>query len=103
MASRRRRLLFVTDVFPFPLDRGQRVRVKHLLAACGRAFDVTFLGPAPPPGAELDAVAQHCERTVYLRDAPDRWTKRISTVGLALRAGGALQPLSYWRNLSFVG
>jgi glycosyltransferase involved in cell wall biosynthesis len=63
-------LLFVTDVFPFPLDRGQHVRVKNLIAACGEAFDVTFLGPEPANDADRHAVEQHCVRSVYLEETP---------------------------------
>jgi glycosyltransferase involved in cell wall biosynthesis len=63
-------LLFVTDVFPFPLDRGQHVRVKNLIAACGEAFDVTFLGPGPANDADRQVVEQHCVRSVYLDEQP---------------------------------
>jgi glycosyltransferase involved in cell wall biosynthesis len=78
----RRRLLFVTDLFPFPLDRGQHVRVKNVLEACGRAFDVTFVGPGPVDGADRGAVEQHCVRSVYLGPLPENWGARTS---LALR------------------
>jgi glycosyltransferase involved in cell wall biosynthesis len=74
----RRRLLFATDVFPFPLDRGQRVRVHNLLLACSRAFDVTFLGPPPPAGADGSRIENCCSRAVYLREVPRAWSERLS-------------------------
>jgi glycosyltransferase involved in cell wall biosynthesis len=46
-AGPHKKLLFVTDVFPYPLDRGERVRVFNLLEACAQGFEVTFVGPRP--------------------------------------------------------
>jgi glycosyltransferase involved in cell wall biosynthesis len=40
---RTKQLLFVTDVFPYPLDRGNRVRILNLLQACARDFAVTLV------------------------------------------------------------
>lgn len=37
------KLLFISPVFPLPLDRGQRVRIFNLLKACSDAFEVTFV------------------------------------------------------------
>ena len=68
--SHRRQLLFISDIFPFPLDRGQRVRVQNLLSACGRAFDVTFVGPRPELDEHRDHVERHCVKAVYLREPP---------------------------------
>lgn len=73
----RKKLLFVTDVFPHPLDLGQRVRVKNLLAACGRSFEVTFVGPSPSREEERRAVDAHCVRSVYLRPTSRRWSDRL--------------------------
>jgi glycosyltransferase involved in cell wall biosynthesis len=74
----KKNLLFVTDVFPFPFDRGQHVRVKNLIAACGEAFDVTFLGPSPVNDADRHVVEQHCVRSLYLDDTPpDSFHERI--------------------------
>jgi glycosyltransferase involved in cell wall biosynthesis len=74
---RRGKLLFISEVFPFPLDRGQRVRVQNLLAACGRAFDVTFVGPRPDDEAHCEEVDRHCAKAIYLADPPEglwaRW------------------------------
>jgi glycosyltransferase involved in cell wall biosynthesis len=77
-AMAKKKLLFVTDVFPFPFDRGQHVRVKNLIAACGEAFDVTFLGPEPANDADRHVVEQHCVRSVYLDETPpDSLQERI--------------------------
>src|ERR1700761_3406511 len=76
--SLRKKLLFVTDVFPFPLDRGQHVRIHNVIAACGKAFDVTFLGPSPANRADRGAVEQHVSRSMYLNGGPTEWTARLS-------------------------
>src|SRR5579859_7058321 len=81
----RRRLLFVTDVFPFPLDRGQRVRIHNLLIACSRAFDVTFLGPPPPAGSDGSPIEKSCSRAVYLKHMPRGWSERLSLAGRTAR------------------
>lgn len=54
-ARHRPKLLFVSPVFPLPLDRGQHVRVYNLLLACCQQFEVTFVCPPPdtPPKGEL--------------------------------------------------
>lgn len=46
-ARHQRKLLFISPVFPLPLDRGQHVRVYNLLLACCRDFEVTFVCPPP--------------------------------------------------------
>jgi glycosyltransferase involved in cell wall biosynthesis len=46
-ARHRQKLLFISPVFPLPLDRGQHVRVYNLLLACCRQFEVTFVCPSP--------------------------------------------------------
>ncbi len=80
--SSARKLLFVTDVVPFPLDRGQRVRVSNLLAACGRTFDTTFVGPSPDEDEGRRAVEALCARTVWLGRSD---------------GGGRSVPLAHWR------
>ena len=82
----RGRLLFVTDVFPFPLDRGQHIRVYNLIAACARAFDVTFVGPPPADGAQASAVESLCGRMVYTKDALPIWRERLAVVAGAVGA-----------------
>ncbi len=74
----RKKLLFVTDVFPYPLDRGQHVRIHNVLAACGEAFDVTFLGPGPSDAADGASVEQLVARSMYLDGGPTKWLSRLS-------------------------
>ena len=64
-----RRLLFLTDVTPLPLDRGQRVRVGSLLDACGEVFQVTLIAPPPASPEERAAVEARCERVVWVGDS----------------------------------
>src|SRR5580658_4908807 len=103
MEHKRRRLLFVTDVFPFPLDRGQRVRVKNLLEACSCAFDVTFVGPPPVHDSDRDVVEQHCARCVYLRPAPRGLRERVTASMRAMRMTRTFpRPWNDSHNLPFV-
>ncbi len=81
----RRRLLFVTDVYPFPIDRGQRVRVYNLLLACSRAFDVTFLGPPPPEGSAGGQIEKACSRAVYLSNVERPLSERLALAARTAR------------------
>ena len=66
----RRRILFVTDVTPLPLSSGQRVRVRHLLAACRRVADVTLVAPPPDDPAKRRQIEGECARVVWVGDTP---------------------------------
>lgn len=61
MIERKKRLLFVANVFLHPLDRGERVRVYRLLEACAKEFEVTFVGPRPafPNSVQIPAFIAH--------------------------------------------
>ncbi|MDP9148722.1 MAG: glycosyltransferase family 4 protein [Myxococcota bacterium] len=89
----RRSLLFVTDVFPFPLDRGQHVRVYNLIAACARAFDVTFLGPPPAHQDYASAIESLCGRMVYTKGPSPSWRERMAVVAGAIGAAPGLPRL----------
>lgn len=61
-ARYRSKLLFISPVFPLPLDRGQHVRVYNLLLACCEQFEVTFVCPppdVPPRGEQFEALVRH--------------------------------------------
>jgi glycosyltransferase involved in cell wall biosynthesis len=79
----RKKLLFVSEVFPFPLDRGQHVRVRSLLAACASAFDVTFVGPGPRRVEDRGAVEDQCVRAVYLGGPPSDWRSAVADTARA--------------------
>ncbi len=99
----RRRLLFVTDVFPFPLDRGQRVRVSHLLTACSRAFDVTLVAPRPAPGVDRATVEVKCAQAVYYERTPRTRAANMWSAAVAARSvPGVFRPVSYWKSLPLV-
>ena len=65
-----RRLLFVTDVKPLPLDQGMRVRVWNLLAGCARGFSVTLVAPPPDDPGQRAPIECVCERVVWLGEQP---------------------------------
>jgi len=69
LMPQRRRLLFITDVCPYPLDRGQRVRVHNLLEACAGACEVTFVGPVPDAEPGRAALDRLVARTVCVSGA----------------------------------
>ncbi|HEY4014192.1 MAG TPA: glycosyltransferase family 4 protein [Polyangiaceae bacterium] len=93
----RKKLLFVTDVFPYPPDSGQRVRVRNLLAACGRACDVTFVGPQPARAVEGSQVEEHCVATHFLPDTPSSLVGRVSSAARAAKVVPGLPRLSSLR------
>jgi glycosyltransferase involved in cell wall biosynthesis len=49
-SAKRRKLLFISPVHPFPLDAGWKVRVLNLVASCSRDHDVTLITPPPATG-----------------------------------------------------
>ena len=88
-AVKRKTLLFVTDVFPFPLDRGQHVRIHNLLAACARSFDVTYVAPMPPVGVSRREVEQYCASVNYVRfDSPNSHLSAANVLGTIRLAPG---------------
>ena len=86
----RRRLLFVSPQFLFPLDAGGKIRTTNILRGLnGGAFKVTLISPAVP-GAETkwhDEIARAADRFASWPD-PTR-----GPVGRARRALGVLHPL----------
>ena len=80
----RRRLLFVSPRFLFPLDEGGKIRTSGILRAMkGGAFEITLASPAPAGhaayGAEIDSV---CDRFVsWPRRNADRLEKLLALAG----------------------
>ena len=95
--AQRKKLLFITDVFPFPFDRGQHVRIWNLLAACGRAYDVTFIGPPPVDDDDRHEVEQFCTRVFYLDPQPASWRTRALRIGHTARIGPGIPSLATMR------
>lgn len=87
----KRSILFVTDVTPLPLDRGQRVRVANVLAACRREFKVTFLGPKPPTPRLQAEFADSCDGLVWIDSVPPRQLGHPKSLLAALRAAPGLR------------
>ena len=95
----RRRLLFVTDVTPLPLDQGQRVRVANLLAGCSRDFDVTLVGPPPEDQADRAKVEEAYESVVWLGSVVPEgaWARLVNWWRSLLAAPGVRRPDSVRR------
>jgi glycosyltransferase involved in cell wall biosynthesis len=95
------RLLFVSPVYPSPLDRGQNVRIAQLVQACARDHLVTLVVPRPAPGAfspELEALA---ERVVYVDPSEARASPgelwRLARELKRVRRPGVLHELDGYR------
>jgi len=78
----RKKLLFASEVFPYPLDRGDRVRIHHILAGCAREYDVTYVGPRPEEPAQIKVPGSVSEAVLFDPQAP--FPNSLSLVGAAL-------------------
>jgi len=94
----RRRLLFVSPRFLFPLDQGGKIRTTGILRAMrGGAFEIVLASPAPPGWQDhAAAIATACDRFVPW-PAP-----RQGRLGRALALAGAL-PVSVATDVSVHG
>ena len=100
-AVRPRRLLFVTDVCPFPFDRGQHVRIYNLIAACAQGFEVTFLGPAPKLEADRQSLSALCARIIDIGQTQytsSSWKARVAAL---IAAPGIRKPSTVRSYLPF--
>src|SRR5688572_8555313 len=69
------RILFLTQVLPYPLDAGPKVRAYYTLrhlAAGHRVTLVSFVRPADRP-AHVAHLAEWCERVVTVPMTRARW------------------------------
>ena len=97
----KKKLLFASEVFPYPLDRGDRVRISHILAACAREYDVTFIGPKPSDGPE-PIVPSSIEKVVlYDATAPIPFNISIGLAGVQTRIGLPISS-NFFRRLRFL-
>ena len=70
----RPRLAVVTPRFPFPLNKGDRLRIHHQLKVLQAHFDIDLhcLTFRRIPEAELDAVRDRCQTLTLYRLHPSR-------------------------------
>jgi glycosyltransferase involved in cell wall biosynthesis len=74
VGERRKRMLFLSQMFPLPVQSGTQHRTYHLLARLARQFDVTFLTLAADAGweAHLAELGRHARRVVAVVPANKR-------------------------------
>ena len=80
--QRRKRVLLLTHRFPYPPNRGDRIRSYNLMRVLAESFDVTLACPHDEPvsDAELRHVNEICHSVITEPVGKSRW----------LRAGGSL-------------
>jgi sugar transferase (PEP-CTERM/EpsH1 system associated) len=75
--GQKRRVLFLTHRFPYPPNRGDRIRSYNLMRVLSESFDVTLGCPHDEPvtTAEHEHVAEICENIVTFPVGPSRWVR----------------------------
>ena len=96
------KLLFLSPIFPMPLDQGQRHRVLNLLLSCSRDFDVTFVGPAPSNDDDKKQVELICKSAIYLEAATAPPVTELSALAHFLENWRKLGHVAGPRLLSFL-
>ena len=97
----KKKLLFASEVFPYPLDRGDRVRISHILAACAREYDVTFIGPKPSDGPEPIVPSAIGKVVLYDPTAPIPFSISIGLAAVQTRIGLPISS-NFFRRLRFL-
>jgi len=74
-------LLYLVHRFPYPPDKGDRIRAYHLLRFLARraAVHLACLADEPVPERAVAALRRHCERVAVVRLG--RWTRWASALG----------------------
>ncbi len=87
----RRRLLFISPRFLFPMDQGGKIRTGNILRGMtGGAFDITLASPAPTDHARYAAdIAAVCDRFVWWPNARPSALRRIWALGSRLPIAAA--------------
>ncbi len=87
----RKKLLFIIDRAPLPINSGQNVRIRGLTAACRRIADVTLIAPRPASADDCRQVEADFARVVWIDDerAAGFWDSALCVAKTAHRAGGA--------------
>jgi polysaccharide biosynthesis protein PslH len=91
MLVSRKRLLFVSPRFLFPMDQGGKIRTGNILRAMkGGAFDVTLASPAPADHARyLSDLNAACDRFVSWAEQPPSRLRRIMALASRLPVAAA--------------
>lgn len=97
----KKKLLFASEVFPYPLDRGDRVRISHILAACARDYDVTFIGPKASDGPEPVVPSSIAKVVLYDPTAPIPFSISIGLAAVQTRIGLPISS-NFFRRLRFL-
>jgi glycosyltransferase involved in cell wall biosynthesis len=87
----RKRLLFVSPRFLFPMDQGGKIRTGNILRAMkGGAFDVTLASPAPADHARFSAdTAAACDRFVWWAERGPSRVRRAMALASRLPVAAA--------------
>jgi polysaccharide biosynthesis protein PslH len=87
----RKRLLFVSPRFLFPMDQGGKIRTGNILRGLkGGAFDVTLASPAPTDHARYaNDTASACDRFVWWPEQPPSHVRRVMALGSGLPVAAA--------------
>ncbi|QDV82922.1 TIGR03087 family PEP-CTERM/XrtA system glycosyltransferase [Stieleria magnilauensis] len=86
--ARRKRVLLLTHRFPYPPNRGDRIRSYNLMRVLAESFDVTLACPHDEPvsDAELQHVNQICSAVITAPVGTTRWLR----AGVSLLGGHSL-------------
>ena len=82
----KRRLLFISPRFLFPLDQGGKIRTSNILRAMkGGAFEITLASPAPANASAFDAdIASLCDRFVSWPEPAGSILRKLVALGGSL-------------------
>jgi len=90
VAGRRKRLLFVADHIPYPLDRGSHIRIHNILEACAAEFDVTFLAPRSKAQADAQLPASITRAVLVDPERPPPFSWKIFLQAARFQIGMSL-------------
>ncbi|WP_119681028.1 glycosyltransferase family 4 protein [Indioceanicola profundi] len=92
LSGEKPRLLFLSPVFPYPLDRGQHVRIANLIQGCSRDFAVTLVSPPPPSDAAQASLSSFCEEMIAVETGEGESTSLVDTLRNFVRTGEIVGP-----------
>ena len=80
------RILFLTQVLPYPLDAGPKTRAYYVLRHLAQQHEVTLLSftrPSDPPGA-LEHLRRFCRQVITVPMARSRWRDGLALANALL-------------------